>query len=520
MTGYAVEKDHTEGKKKIGWAVLLVVTLKLVLHLYTNIAGGYGYFRDELYYLACAEHLDAGYVDHPPLSIFLLALNRILLGDSLFALRLLPAIAGALSVWITARLAQQMGGGVGAQTLAALAVTISPVFLGMQTIYSMNAFEILAWITGAYLLVRIINEREGRLWVSLGLVLGLGLLNKIGVLFFCFGIGAGLLLTRERVWFKTRWPWIGAAVALSVFSPYIVWNVLHDFAHLEFIRNASAGKYSGLSMTRFLIDQLMLNNPFSIPLWSTGLFAFGFAASMKRYRVLGLAFLGAAVVLLVNGTSKAEYLSPAFPILFAGGAVLLEDLSNRTGRSWIREAVMALMIPGVMVIPFGLPILPVGAYISYTSALGISPSSPEDKQLSELPQFYADMFGWKEQAESIFRAYQSLSEEEKSECVIYADNYGRAGAVDFFGKTLGLPHAISGHNSYWLWGPPKNSGVGVVIILDNAMETKNAVFDSVETMNTHYVRYVMPYENNLTVYVCRGLRVPINDIWKEAKHYE
>lgn len=500
-------------------AVWWVAGVKLLLHLITNLSGGYGFFRDELYYLACSDHLDLGYVDHPPLSIYILAVIRFLTGESLFSLRLLPAIAGAASVLLTGMIARNMGGKGFAQGIAAAAAAVSPVFLAFHTFFSMNAFELLFWVASVYLVARIIMERRNHLWIVLGVLLGLGLLNKIGMLFFGCGLACALLLTRERAWLRTPWPWACAGIALVIFSPYVVWNFYHDLAHLEFIRNASAGKYAGLSPLIFLSGQILFNNPFNVPLWCAGLVFLFFVRDGRTFRPLGVLFAGAAFVLIVNGTSKPEYLAPAFVILFAAGGVGVERLSHSPGRSWIRHAFAFLLILGVSVIPFGLPVLPVDTYIRYANVLGIHPASPERLDLAELPQFYADMFGWEEQVHAIAAAYAALPIEEQRQCVLYGENYGRAAAIDFFGQKYGLPKAISGHNSYWLWGPGRLEQ-GTVLLLDNDRGNLDDVFESVQEAGTHYARYALPHENNLTLFVCRGLKIPLSTLWPRVKHYQ
>ena len=268
----------------------MIALIRLGLHLWTNAFGGYGYFRDELYYLACADHLDIGYVDHPPLSIIVLAISRLLFGDSLFALRLIPALAGGCSsLPVRAGSPRALGGGRTAQVLAALGTCLSPVLLAFCTIYSMNSLDVLFWTLAAYAAIRLVQTGDGRYWTVLGLAIGLGALNKIGILWLAAGLVAGIFFSPYRKLLWTRWALRGAAVVFFCFLPYIIWNILNDFAHLEFIRNATSGKYSGLSPLRFLSDQLLLHNPASIPLWLAGFTMLLFSRRLAPYRFLGIA---------------------------------------------------------------------------------------------------------------------------------------------------------------------------------------------------------------------------------------
>ena len=501
-------------------AILLSLALaKLLIHLATNALGGYGVFRDELYYLACADHLDLGYVDQPPLSIYLLAVSRLLFGDSLFAIRLLPAFAGAAVVFLTGVMARELGGGRVAQVLAALCAIVSPIFLGISSVYSMNSIDLLFWSLSAYLTIRLLKTEDPRYWLGLGLVLGLGALNKISILWYAAGLTAGFGLTRFRTWFLTRWPYVAGTLLVLLFAPYILWNISHDFAHVEFIRNASAGKYSGLSALTFLAGQFTIHNPVSFPLWFAGLLYLLFSSHAKAFRTLGIAYLAVLAILLVNQHSKAEYLAPAFPVLFAAGTTLFERFTLQRTRRWFRPVYAGLLlVSGSVLAPLALPVLPVEEYIVYTGRLGLSPGTSESKALDKLPQFYADMHGWPEKVAAVAAAFHRLTPEERVRCAVFADNYGRCGALDYFGRHYGLPKSIGKHNNYWIWGPREYTG-DLVLILGGELRDKQEHFAQVEIVGSVSSPYCMPYENNLKIFLCRGLRTPLPELWSGLKSY-
>jgi hypothetical protein len=489
----------------------------LLIHFYTNLSAGYGIFRDELYYVACSEHLSAGYVDQPPLSIFILALNRLLLGDSIFALRLLPAVAGAATVFTTGIIARELGGGRFAQASAACASIASLVFLGMNTVFSMNCFDILLQTLAVFLVIRLVKTGDAKYWPLLGLALGLGLLNKVGVLWLGFGILVGFVLTEQRAWLKTKWPYLAGALALLFFIPFLAWNLAHNLAHVEFIRNATSGIYRNLNVVSFALGQIVIQNPVIFPLWLSGLL-FLFFGLEKKYRILGIAFVSAFLVLALNGHSKSEYLSPLFPMLFASGSLAFERWFSGRWR-WVRRLHIGLMlVGGVLLAPLVLPVLPVETYIHYSAALGVAPSSSEAKQLGKLPQFYADMFGWEEKAEAVARVFHSLPPGEQASCALFADNYGRCGAIDFYGWKYSLPKSIGKHNNYWIWGPREYTGE-LMIILGGDLQDKQRVFGSVEVAGVVSSPYCMPYENDLKIYVCRKLKVPLADFWPRLKSF-
>jgi hypothetical protein len=520
--------DTTMDKEKSTRTSLIVLATftlaKLLIHLLTNAFASYGIFRDEFYYLACASHIDLGYVDQPPLSIYILAINRFLFGDSLFALRLLPAIAGALTVFVTGHMASRLGGGTFAVALACLALVVSPIHLGMNTIYSMNSFDLLLWALGSYVLILIIQESKPQHWMILGVIIGLGLLNKISMGWFAAALFVALIATKHRGELKTRWPYVAALLAFVIFLPYMIWNIRHDFAHLEFIRNATSQKYSGLSPLDFIVGQFMIIHPFTIPVWLAGLFYLFLDERGKLYRMLGIVFVATFLILVANIHTKPEYLASAYAILFAAGGIQIETLFRARRWAWLKYGLPVLIvIGGLATAPITLPCLPVKAYIDYTNVIGIKPRSSESKELSELHQFYADMFGWESMAATISQVYTSLTPEERTKTVFWGRNYGRAGAVEYYSRKYELPRVISPHNSYWIWG----YGIGdyeVLIVAGGSREDLLQYFDQVEQPATIRCDYCMPYENNRPVFLCRkpkeDLRTTVAKIWPREKQYE
>ena len=497
----------------------VLAVAKLAVHLLTNYAGAYGYFRDEFYYLACADHLAFGYVDQPLLSIAVLWMSRTLFGTSLVALRLVPAIAGAAVVVLTGLMAGELGGKRFAQGIAALAVLVTPQYLGFDNIFSMNALDTMFWTASLYVVLLIVRGYSLSLWIPLGIILGLGLENKISVMWLCAALFTGLLLTQHRSLLLTTWPWLSAVIAFVLFLPYVIWQAANDWPTVEFITNASAYKYAVSNPADFFLQQILFMNPLNALVWIPGLFALLLTKKMELYRILGIIYLVVALILNLNPTSKAEYLAASYPVLFAAGGCFLEGLFE-SRLTWVKPTlVSAMLVSGAILAPFAIPVLPVESYIEYAESLGMKPSTTERKDVGKLPQYYADMFGWENMVATIARAYHALPDSERSECVIFGRNYGEAGAVDFYRKKYGLPPAISGHNSYWLWGPGNRAGK-VVIVLGGSMDDLQRRFESVTAVDTVRSPYAMPYENNLPVYVCRKIRQSVQVIWPQVRHYE
>ena len=514
--------DSRTGILRIIWAMAAV---GLAIHVAGNLTGGYGFFRDELYFLACSDHLAAGYVDHPPLSVFILAFARLLLGSSLFAVRLTVALAGAGAIVLIGLITRELGGGRRAVFFACLAALVSPIHLGMANIFSMNAFDILIWAAAIYVFIRLTRTGHRNDWLLLGVLLGLGLLNKTSVFWLGAGVAAAILLIAPlRRQLTTVWPYLSAAIALAIFSPFLIWNVAYDYPHLEFMRYAMGEKYASQTPWTFLTGAILTNNLFTAPLWIGGLvfLLFGRQPDQSRRnatRAVFVIFTTVLVILLLNFHTKAEYLAPAMSAVFAGGGLAVERLlAGRWGKWAASGYAVLILFGGIIGAPFVLPILPVDSYVAYANSLGMRPSTAEGKELADLPQFYADMFGWEEKAEAVARVFGTLHPDERSKCAIYAENYGRCGAIDYFGPRYGLPRSIGGHNSYWLWGPRDYTGE-LVIVLGGDLEDLKAAFQSVELAGVSAGRHCMPYENNLPIYICRHSKRPLKQLWPSTKSY-
>lgn len=494
----------------------LIPALTLVFQLATY--AGYGYFRDELYYLANGRHLGFGYVEHPPLIGLVSAFVERVLGTSLFAVRLLPAIAHAVTVALVAAIARQLGGGRTAQILSALAALLAPIMLGLFAFFSMNAFDIVFWALLWWIVVRYLRTGNERLWLLFGLVAGLGLESKISVLFAGFGVAAGLLIAGPRAAFRRPWLWIGGALAVLIFLPHVAWQAAHGWPTLEFIRNATEHKNVALSPLAFLGAQVTNVLP-AVPICLAGLGYLLLVPAARPYRAIGWAFL-AVLLVMVSTNSKPYYLAPAYTALFAAGGVALERLGEGGAARLARGAVVAFLLgTGAVAAPMAKALLSEDAFVAYVSKLGLpAPTAGERVELPRLPQHFADMHGWPELAAAVGDVYQRLPAADRAKACIFAQNYGEAGAIDLFGPRHGLPPAISGHNSYYLWGPRGCTG-DVLIVFGGSAEALSPMFASVERAATFTCKDCMPYENNRPIWVARGIKAPMKDVWPRTKHF-
>ena len=432
--------------------VFWLAGVKLAFHLL--IIRGYGWFRDEFYYIACGERLDWGYVDHPPLVAVVTATTRFLLGESLVAIRLPAALAGAATIVVAGLLAHELGARRFGQSLAALAVLAATIYLPLHHILSMNAWEPLLWSGVALFVLRGLDRGRAREWVYAGVVAGIALQNKHSMLFYGFALLVGLMLSPARRVLLTRGPWLMGLTAAAIFLPNIIWEVRHGWPTLEFMQHARAHKNVALPPVAFVVQQVLIMNPVNAIVWVTGLWWLLAATSARGWRFLGWGYLTVLTVLVVTG-GKDYYLVPYYPMLFAAGGVAIEHWTA-AGQRWrmVRVALPAsMLLVGVLAAPLAAPVLPVDAYVRYANAAGIQPAPSERHQVGALPQFFADMFGWHELVEEVGRVARTLPSADRARAVVVARNYGEAGAINFLGRRAGAPLAISGHNNYWLWGP-------------------------------------------------------------------
>jgi Dolichyl-phosphate-mannose-protein mannosyltransferase len=513
--------ESTSDARPGEWALLGGLSF-LLFSAHMLVAGRYGYFVDELYYIACSKHLAWGYVDQAPLIAVITWLERMTIGDSLRALHFLPAVAAGLMVLLTGLIARELGARRFGIALACLCVMVAPIYLGMDSLLTMNAFEPLFWMSAALIALKIFHGASPKLWLLFGVVCGVGLENKHSTLIFGFGLFVGLLLTKQRRQFLQPWMWLGGLIALLIFLPNLVWEINRHFPTAELLRNVQrSGRNTEVGPLMFLVMQVVILHPLSAPVWIAGLVELLRDREGKGWRVLGIAW---TVVMVCNLTmhGRLYYPVPAYPMLFAAGGLAFERwfAASKSGR-WLRPAYASVLaMTGVILAPFGyFPMLTVDQYIAYSRLFHFGPPRIETHRLGPLPQLYADQFGWKEMAQVVAGAYYKLPPEEQKSCAIYGQNYGQAGAIDFFGGKMGLPNAISGHQSYFYWGPRGYTGE-CVIVMEDTQKRLEELFGSVELVGTVYHPLSMPYEH-FDVFLCRKPKFgTLQEIWPKVKNWD
>ena len=495
----------------------LLAAVAIALQMLTN--GRYGYFRDELYYMALGDHLAAGYVDLAPLAAWLMRISRMVLGDSLHALRLLPALANGAEIVLTGLLARELGGKRFAILLACTSVLVAPVILVDGDRFSMNAFESLFWMGCAYFVLRAINENEPKLLVWCGVLLGLGLENKHSTIFFLGSLTLGLLFSSQRKWLGSKWFWICAGIALLIAVPNLIWQYQHHFATLEDLENVRRShKNVELPPLPFLVQQIMMLSPVSVLVWMAGLGYLLFHPQGKRYRWLGMTFVIFFVVMMLLH-AKDYYLAPIYPMVFAAGGVFWETVTHgRKSLRWSRVALATVVfVGGALAAPLVVPILPVEKVGPYTEGLGIKLPRTETHHSGMLPQHFGDEFGWPEMVAAVAGVYNAMPPAERAKTAILAGNYGEAGAIDFFGWRYGLPKAISAHQNYYFWGFREYTGENLILLqwdLDDAQRWCWSV-DKGPVLEPYYAME----EEQYTILICHGFKKPLAELWPRLKHW-
>jgi len=497
---------HMDTHSRADTLVLVVIAATVALvHVLTN--DHYGFHRDELQVLSDALHLDWGFVPYPPLTPFLERIGLALFGVSLVGLRLFSVIAQGLAVLMTGLMARELGGGRLAQTTAALAVALSPLPLFEGTEFQYTTFDYLWWVLIAYFVIRLLKTENPRWWLAIGVTVGVGLMTKYTVLFLVAGILSGLLLTRARRFLGSWWFWSGIAVALLIFLPNLVWQILHGFISLHFLQHIHARDIGEGRANGFIRDQFIIcTNPFAAPLWIAGLLCF---LRDRRYRLLAWMYL-VPLVLYLFGKGRGYYLGGAYPMLMAMGATAGERWVELLPRLWRRtvEATFftALAVCGLYICAVVLPLASGGRLKDF--ALHNNGDLREE-------------VGWNELVKTVSGIRDSLAPEQRESVGVLVGNYGEQGAIEILGPAYHLPLPISGTNSAWLRGYPVPAP-STLIVLGLSRKYAERTFTSCRLAghngNSYHVQNEESQEHP-DIFVCGGPRMPWPEFWKNYQNF-
>lgn len=488
------------------WGIALAVVAG---HGLVNALSPYSVHRDELLYLAMGEHLRLWRMDFPPFIAVAANVSR-WFGDSLVALRLFPALTHGALVLLAAWIAGALGGGRVARGLAALLVAANLVFLRPGNLFQPVVFDQLAWSLMLACLVRRIGTGDARWWLAVGAAAGFGLLVKFSVVFIGAAVAVAVLLTPLRRDLATPWPWAALGIAAVLGAPSLAGQVTLGYPAFTQLGELRESQLAHVGALDFVVSQFRFSPAVLVAAIGAGSLI---AGRLRAYRAVGVACV-AAFGLLLALRGKAYYIAPIYPALFAAGAVSLEGIAPARARRVAQVTAGAVaVLYAALLLPVGLPILPPPVMARYAAALGITAVTQTNRgEVLELPQDYADMLGWEEKVEAVARVYHALPPDERAQAVIAAENYGQAGAIDYFGRRLGLPKAIAATGSYWFWGPGDLPGT-VLIKVGGRAEDLRQFYGAVEEVARVNVPWVVPEERNVPLFVARAPRTTLQALW-------
>ena len=489
--------------------LLLLALASVVVHTATN--GQYGFHRDELQTLDDARHLDWGFVAYPPITPLIGRVELILFGTSLVGFRFFAAVAVSAAMVIAGLIAKELGGERHEQMLAAMATCVAPVALAQGAVFQYVSFDYLWGVLATHLLVRLCKSGDARWWLAIGVVLGLGMETRYTAGFLTLGIIGGVLLTDARKYLRSRWLWMGVGISVLLFLPNLVWQAQHHFISLDFLkhlheRDTRQGRNNG-----FLLAQIFLCvNLVTTPLTFLGLRFLLWGEERKRYRQAGWTVL-ATFVLFWIAKARFYYTAPIYPVFLAAGSVAFGNWMKKAkpatarfvnGLQWA-----GIILGGAMFALFVMPIAPFGG-----AAWRIT---------SKMHDQFREQIGWTELAENVARIYNALPPEERARTGILTGNYGEGGALNLYGPKLGLPHAMSGTNSFWYRGyDPREPQTVIVVGLEREEADTKFVSCNVAGRNTN--RYGVENEESRDhpdILLCRGLKGSWTEFWAHFQRY-
>jgi len=485
--------------------ILTLSIVKLVIQWFGN--QNYGFHRDELLHLSVSEHLTWGFMEFPPLIALIGKISYWLFDYALSGVRLFPTLAGVAILILCCLIAIELGGKSKAVLLSGICVLAFLPFYRNHTLFQPVAFDQLFWTLGFYFIIKFINTEDKKFLILLGISLGLGLMNKYTIVVWALGLFIGLFFYQKGKLFKDKWLYISGLFSILIFLPNIIWQAQNNFPILRHLQALNESQLDALNPMAFGLAQL--DFPFTLIISLLGLVALLIDKNLNRYRAIGVAVIVTfSTMWLLN--SKAYYVFAIYPVLFASGSVKAASLLSKKP-IWIYVIAVIVLAPSIYFIPKLTPILPIEQFVAYSEL------KSEDGRI-ELTGDYADMFGWEEQVALIDSVYQSLSTEEQDNCVLWAENYGEAGALKILGNKYNLPNPISRHGSFWTWGFG-NKDAEVWISLGNERPSVEHVFQEVELVKIVTHKYAIGEENGIPVFICRNPRIDIEQWWKDYEEH-
>jgi hypothetical protein len=497
----------------------LFATIAFLIHLLSSLWGshlGYGFFRDELYFVLCGHHLAWGYVDQPPLVAIQARVAEMLFGLSPTGVRVLSFAAAGLMVGLTGLLCRQLGGRINAQILAMTAILAAPALLATQNYLSMNAWEPCFWMGAMLVMLRLADGTASpRAWLLFGLIAGLGIENKHSTVFFLAALFIGVLLSPQRGILWSRYCAAGVALIFLLALPNFIWQWVHQFPTYQMLStSAHLDKIIKLPPFRFLVAQMDIMLWSTSPLWMGGLVWFGFTRKGRTWRFVALTYLVFLITMMVLH-AKNYYLAPIYPVLFAAGSVAFEEFIRRTWATVTYTVILALTLVFITG-EVALTVLPPDKYMGYTGIF-LDANANSEKYSGPLPQILSDRFGWPEMVQGFSARYNALPPDVRAQTGIFCTNYGEASAVNILGPKFGRPMAISGHQNYYLWGWNGYTGESILTLGDKR-EDYTGNYAEVIDLGPFSAPWIMDFEHR-HYFLLRHRKRPFSADWPAVKDW-
>ena len=502
-------------KKKFTNLTAVIVLLAVIKVLFHLILPEYGYLRDEFYYISIGDQFSFFNLDMLPLSPLYIKMFTTLLGYSIKTVHLASSLLGASALVLTCLITKELGG-------RSYAVIISGVFIFFSgftpfgSVFTYDSMDFLIVVAALYCLVRIIKTENEKLWLYAGFILGLGLFNKLTILFYGLAILISLLLVPQRKMFKKQEIWFAGIIALLFLVPYLIWQSQNGWYFLEFASNYSGGVSYLASFPEFIWNQILPNNIISLPIWLTGLYLLLFSNRWKKYRFFGIMYLFLFILFYLIG-AKFYFLIPMYTVLISAGSIKMEEKFNHSKNLKLAVPILYIIL-SLPLLPMMVPVLPVSDFIKYAEILGVDAGVKfENNRINNLPQYFADRFGWEELVQDISKEFHSISEEEISNAGIMTNNWGIASAVHFYRNKYKLPEPISNSGWYCFESLRRNEYKEIYISVGFSEELIRYLFNSVTEKRVFTNPYCMPHENNRPIFLCTNPKVDIGQYFRAER---
>ncbi len=503
------------------WYLLPAAVFSFLLLISSNFIPEYGFFNDEFYYIACADRLDWGYVDHPPFSIGVLYILLSIFGDSLIAVRMLPALCSSVVVVLSGLIVRELGGSRSAQVISAFSVSLMPVPLILFSLYSMNCYEILIMSIIFFLILKMLRTEDPKYWIFIGIIYGIGLMNKHTIILYIISIIFGFIFSGKSKYLLNKWFLYSCIIAFFIFIPNLIWQIANGFPSLEFYENATKFKNIDSNLIDVLLFQILSANPINVVIWLSGLISLFFNKELSKYKLFGWAYLLLLMIMIVSGSSRPDRIISIYYILIPIGWFVVDSIKKNWLRSSIKYSVfISIMLVGLLLIPFSLPIMPPETAEKYFEKTGLN--IPIESGLeSSLSMFYVYRMDWEKPAKALSRIYKALPDDEQNRTLIVTGNYGFASSIEFYSKKYDLPNVICGHNSYWHWSKELISNeISTFISFGITKEYLEHSFNSIKSTGV-IIKSKYWYDHfKRPIYICHEPKGDVHKLWTRARYYK